>query len=213
MERYINFQASINFATSNRLQKLVKGYMDEGVTKLHLLLSTYGGKIPAGINIYNFLVGLPIEVVSIHNSSYVDSSGIIVYCAGKERYASPYGSFLFHNPICNIKEAMSLELPKMREITNSLENDQHKIIKIIKSVTNCSEEEIEELMDKRKSLNTLQALDIGLVMKEKIELFPKGVIFDNILDDHLSPVDYEKIPVEYNSIENVGTSEYIRRMM
>ena len=48
-----------------------------------------------GLNLYNVLRGLPIELVT-HKVGNVDSIGNTVLMAGSKRYACQHSTFMFH---------------------------------------------------------------------------------------------------------------------
>lgn len=62
---------------------------------VYLLLSTPGGSVMHGMNLYNVLRGMPFELIT-HNVGNVDSIGNAVFLAGAKRYAAPHSTFMFH---------------------------------------------------------------------------------------------------------------------
>ena len=58
-ETYIRLTAPIIQHSAEKLLQIVDQKYRSGVRKLHLLLSTPGGNVAHGINIYNFLKGGP----------------------------------------------------------------------------------------------------------------------------------------------------------
>ena len=95
---YISFFADINTVTASALMGTIGKHMSqnqETFRELHLLLSTMGGQVPAGISLYNMLMGLPVKVIT-HNTGTVNSIGNVVFLAGAERYAAKISSFMFH---------------------------------------------------------------------------------------------------------------------
>jgi hypothetical protein len=59
------------------------------------MLSTQGGSVMHGMNLYNLLRALPIEL-TIHNVGNVDSIGNVVFFAGSKRFAYAHSTFMFH---------------------------------------------------------------------------------------------------------------------
>ena len=80
---YVSFSAEINPHTTESLLSVMANLVNQRVKAVHLLLSTPGGRVMNGLNIYNVLIGLPIELVT-HNVGNVDSIGNAIFLAGHE---------------------------------------------------------------------------------------------------------------------------------
>src|ERR1700735_763784 len=78
---YISFSAEIIPHTTEALIALISHQVNIGVINLHLLISTPGGSVMNGMNLYNFLRALPLELTT-HNIGNVDSIGNAVFLAG-----------------------------------------------------------------------------------------------------------------------------------
>ena len=94
-EAFVSLSADINASTAETLMAVVFQQMTQGVKIVHLLMSTPGGDVMAGINLYNVLSGLPIHLIT-HNVGNVDSIGNAIFLAGKERYCCRHSTFMFH---------------------------------------------------------------------------------------------------------------------
>ena len=86
---YLNLQANINQDTATKLIAGIEAELKQGMTELHLLISSPGCFIDPGMAMYNFLRGIPVSVTT-YNYGSVDSVATVVYCAGKRRLATPY---------------------------------------------------------------------------------------------------------------------------
>ncbi len=84
-ETWIRLTAPITPYSTQRLFRVIDRKYQAGVRKIHLLLSTPGGSVAHGIAIYNFLRGIPVEILT-HNFGTVDSIGIIVFGSISESY-------------------------------------------------------------------------------------------------------------------------------
>ena len=62
------------------------------VQRVYLLLSTPGGSVMNGMNLYNVLKGMPFELIT-HNVGNVDSIGNVIFLAGEKRYATANATF------------------------------------------------------------------------------------------------------------------------
>ena len=67
------------------------------------MLSTPGGSVMNGLNLYNVLRGLPITLTT-HNVGNVDSIGNAIFLAGQIRYACPHSTFMFHGVAFNFPQ-------------------------------------------------------------------------------------------------------------
>jgi len=148
---YINFNDEIE-------KEIVKNFMDYCVRKInehrpkaiYFLFASPGGEVAAGINLYNFLKSLAPKVI-MHNMGSVDSIGIVVFLAGKERFASPHTSFHFHGVENTSQRNQQLDLKKVEEIKSKIERDQEKIASIIMENSTITESEMDELFWRGKA--------------------------------------------------------------
>jgi len=92
---YISFSAEINAHTTESLIAVFANEINQGKRDFYLMLSTPGGSVMNGLNLYNVLRGLPITLTT-HNVGNVDSIGNAVFLAGQTRYACPHSTFMFH---------------------------------------------------------------------------------------------------------------------
>jgi ATP-dependent Clp protease protease subunit len=195
MEGYINFSAYINYNTTSRLKKVIDNFLSKGMSKLHLMLSTPGGKFFESISTYNFLKKLSVEIdVYIYNNCYTDSAGIMLYCAGKNRFAVPYASFLFHPGTYTVEDRTVFEGSKLREILNMVEEDDRKFIEIVSTTAGCGKDVVSNLIDQRVSLTAQKAKEMGLVTEiSEYKISREAIIggmYENI-DGELSTVVFQ----------------------
>src|SRR6266702_4262635 len=93
---YISLSAEINVTTTEQIIAVATQLVtQQGFTRLYFLISTPGGTVMNGMNVYNVLRGLPAKIV-FHNVGNVDSIGNAIFLAGDERYACPHSTFMFH---------------------------------------------------------------------------------------------------------------------
>ena len=91
---YVSFSAEISPHTTESLLAIMSNCANQGVKTVYLLLSTPGGSVMNGLNIYNVLIGMPFELIT-HNVGNVDSIGNAIFLAGSKRYACPHSTFMF----------------------------------------------------------------------------------------------------------------------
>ena len=129
---YLSFLADINTVTASALIGTIGQHMNKdpgAFQELHLLLSTMGGQVAAGISLYNMLMALPVKVIT-YNTGQVNSIGNVVFLAGSERYASKVSSFMFHGVGFDVQN-QRFEEKLLIERLDSLRSDQNLIADII----------------------------------------------------------------------------------
>jgi len=152
--------------------------MSRGMKKLNLLISSPGGNVDPGIAIYNFLKGLPIEVIT-HNYGSCDSIASLVFCAGLKRYTISNSRFLIHGIGLTIQNQRFSETA-LNETINSMKNQRETISKIIAKECNKNLEDVEKDMLQGIILTPEQAIKYGLVTGIKDTLIPVGLNFINV---------------------------------
>jgi ATP-dependent Clp protease, protease subunit len=170
---YIKLFGGIDEAAVKAIMTTVEEKLRGGAKRFVLLLSSPGGNVFAGITLYNFLKGIPAEVIT-HNIGSTNSIAAAVFCAGDRRYSVPHGVFLVHGPRANFPQGASMEADALGERLNSLRIDTENIAGIIAANTNRTEEQVTQDMLDRVTLNPEQALEYGLVHEIREEIFPEG---------------------------------------
>lgn len=178
----IKFFAQVNEKSANALMNVLDQAINQGVRDITLLISTPGGSVFHGISIYNYLRGLPLDRLATHNFGSVDSIGVVMYCAGRERYSSPQARFLLHGVTLNFQGNVSLEEPQLEETLKGLKIDIENIAKVISENVEKDVHVVTETMIQRTTLNPEQAKEWGLVHKIQTELFPAGTQVISIQD-------------------------------
>jgi ATP-dependent protease ClpP protease subunit len=103
--------------------------MKKGAKEFIILISTPGGHVFHGLSAYNYLRGLPVKIIT-HNFGSVDSIGVVLFCAGDERYSSPQARFLLHGVSVNFGKS-SLEEKQLEERLKGLRIDIENIAKVL----------------------------------------------------------------------------------
>ena len=141
---YVSFSAEIIPSTTESLIATMTNLINLQVQEVYLLLSTPGGSVMNGMNLYNFLKGLPFELVT-HNIGNVDSIGNVVFLAGNKHYATANATFMFHGVGFENPQNQRLEEKFLRERLDGILSDQKRIGNIISQHTNLSGREIAKL--------------------------------------------------------------------
>ena len=194
-EAYIRFMAPVTPQTSDQLIRIVDDKIRSGYDKIHLMISSPGGSVFHGLSLYNFLYGIPLEV-DTYNFGSVDSIGVVLFCAGKNRYSVPNARFLIHGVSFNFQGQASFDEKMLDEQLKGLQIDQSNIAKIIAFTAKKSEEEIKVAMHNRTTLSPDEAKDYGLVTEIKNTLMPINAEFHSIgeFDNQLMQMPQLMIP-------------------
>jgi len=171
---HIRYFASVDENNIKKLMEVVEQKLKEGATRFVLLMSSPGGNVFYGLSGYNFLKGIPAEVVT-HNFGSIISMGLVLYCAGSKRLSVPHATFLLHGVQSNFPQGASLEEKQLEERLKSLQLDMENIAGVIAANTGRSEKEITDAMLQRTTLNPEQAVEFGLVHGITEKLFDRGV--------------------------------------
>lgn len=193
MECYIKFYAPVNANTAIQLQRIVEQQLAGGMKKLHLLLSTPGGSVHDGISVYNFLKGLPIET-NTYNFGSVDSIGVVIFCAGTNRFSVPHARFLLHPVSLQVPAGAVLDEPSIGEKLKMLKADEKNIASVIAYTVGKKAEEIFKLIHNRTTLDPEEAKAEGVVTEIKSGLVPAGANLLSIYDQQAQQPQLLQMP-------------------
>lgn len=170
---YVSFSAEVNPTTCEGLLGACTDLANKGVKQVHLLLSTPGGSVTNGMNVYGVLRALPFELIT-HNVGSVDSIGNVIFLAGEKRYSNAEATFMFHGVVTHIQNA-SLGPKQMRESLSSLVADEGKIGKVIVDRTGFAKSRVEELFQQGSTVDAEYAKDNGIINDIRQAKVPTGV--------------------------------------
>lgn len=140
---YVSFSAEINPSTTETLINAMANLANKEVQKVYLAISTLGGSVMNGINLYSVLKGMPFEL-TIHNVGNVSSIGNAVFLAGTKRYAISNAVFMFHGVGFDIQN-QRFEQKQLQEKLDGLLSDQNRIGDIITNNTNLNKRQVAQL--------------------------------------------------------------------
>ena len=100
----------------------------------------------------------------------VNSAGVLIFLAGKERFAFPRARFLFHEVMASVK-IKGAKASDVREMADTLEDSQKMMAETVAEILGKTSEEIMELCRAEKHIGTDKALEIGLI-SEVLKLVP-----------------------------------------
>jgi ATP-dependent Clp protease, protease subunit len=169
----IKFFAPVIDVTVNALMDAIDQKMKQGVKDFIILISSPGGSVIHGLSTYNYLKGLPVNIIT-HNFGSVDSIGIVLYCAGTRRLSVPQARFLLHGVSTQFTGNQNLEEKQLEERLKGLRIDSENIAKVISVNTGKNMQEVINAMLERITLNPEEAKSWGLVNEIKSQLFETG---------------------------------------
>ena len=138
---YISFSAGINQVSTENLIGVMSNCANLEVQKVCLLLSTPGGMVVNGLNLYNVLLGMPFELI-VHNVGVVNSIGNTIFLAGKKRYATKTATFMFHGVGVPIRQDQRLDEKSLLEHLRRVRDEHRTIGRIISEYTYIAAAEI-----------------------------------------------------------------------
>jgi ATP-dependent Clp protease, protease subunit len=171
---YISFSAEVSPHTTESLLAVMANCANQRVKTVYLLLSTPGGSVMNGLNIYNVLIGMPFELIT-HNVGNVDSIGNAIFLAGAKRYACPHSTFMFHGVGLDIKnQTVRLEEKNLNEHLAHILSDHKRIGTIITERTKLDEKVVATLFSEAQTKDATFAVSTGIVHEIKDVQIPPG---------------------------------------
>ena len=172
-EVYVTFSAEINVNTTESLIASMTQLANQGVPKVTLLLSTPGGAVMNGMNVYNVLRAMPFELTT-HNVGNVDSIGNAIFLAGEKRYASPHSTFMFHGVGFQSQPGQVLEEKILRERLGGIQADQKRIGDVIAERTSLQLDAIGALFLEAQTKDAAYAIGAGIIHEIRDAKIPAG---------------------------------------
>jgi ATP-dependent Clp protease, protease subunit len=172
-EVYVSFSAEISPNSTESLIALLSQLANEKRQHVCLLLSTGGGSVMHGMNLYNVMRGLPFRLTT-HNVGNVDSIGNAIFLAGDHRIACPHSTFMFHGVGVDVT-GIRLEEKNLREFLGSIDADQRRIAAIIAERTKLGADDVAQLFREATTQNATYAVGAGIVDEVRDVEIPDGV--------------------------------------
>ena len=170
---YVSFSAEIIPNTTESLINVMTTCANSNVKSVYLLLSTPGGSVMNGLNLYNVLKGLPFELTT-HNVGNVDSIGNAVFLSGTKRYATSIATFMFHGVGFNAQQQQRFEEKNLRERLEGVLSDQRRIGDIIAQHTNLNAKQIAQLFRQAQTKDAGYAKSKGIIHDIRDVQIPSG---------------------------------------
>mgnify|MGYP003499145666 FL=1 len=185
MEAWIRYMAGVNPQTASALMRAIDQRMAEGMSHLHLMISSPGGSVFHGLSIHNFLRSVGIQV-STYNFGSVDSIGVVIFCAGSHRVCVPSSRFHIHGVKLNFRGELSFDEKALEEHLKLMATDYDNIAKVIADTTGQSVKKVVADMNKQTSLMPTDAEKYGLVHEVRNQFVPAQAGMTVIYEDATS---------------------------
>jgi ATP-dependent Clp protease, protease subunit len=169
-QTYLIFQAAINSQTVNQL---LAATIQAPTSDVYILISSSGGEVVAGITAYNLLKIIPKKLTT-HNVGNIDSIGNAIFLAGKQRFASPHATFMFHGVSRGIGANMNVSTNTLAEWLDGNRADERRIPNIVKEQTKLTREQIAAFFQESRTMNATEALNVGIIEKISEIQIPAG---------------------------------------
>jgi len=177
---YVSFSAEILPHTTEALLGLMANISNSKIKNVYLFLSTAGGSVMHGFNLFNMLKGMPFKLIT-HNVGNVDSIGNIIFLAGEKRYSCAHSTFMFHGVGFNTPPNMRLEEKILRERLGSIQADQNRIGKIITDRTSITNSEVRKLFREAKTRDPDFARSKGIIHDIREVEIPLGATVQQLV--------------------------------
>ena len=172
-EIYISFTSLVNPHTTQILMGALTNAVNNGHTKIHLMLSSPGGQVAEGITLYNLIRSLPIPVYT-YNIGTVNSIANVVFQAGERRITATNSSFMFHGVGFDIQNAR-MELTHLIEKIQELQKDEALISAIMVERTGLSDAQAQNLFRTMAFMDAKKAVESGIADEVSDINLPSGV--------------------------------------
>lgn len=169
----VSFSAEIIPQTTESLLHVCAQLANQGVPNVYLVISTPGGSVMHGLNVYNVLRAMPFKLIT-HNAGNVDSIGNVVFLAGSERYACSTSTFMFHGVGTGVQKDERLEEKSLLERLDAVQADQQRIADVISQRSSLSLERIEELFLEQRTKDPTYAKESGIIHDIRDVKLPAG---------------------------------------
>jgi len=145
-------------------------------SELLIHMSSTGGNLHEGFTLYHFLKSLPVKV-TVTNAGSVESSAVIAYLGGRERFVSANARFVFH-PWTWDFGAGARYIPTIKEALHSLEADMARYVLVVEEATKeaTTPFDVKSSETVAKVISAMAAVDHGIAHEIKEPATPPGAV-------------------------------------
>ncbi len=178
---FFTFHDNINLESANRFMDFcAKAIQQYRPKQLYFLFSSGGGMVDSGVTLYNYLRGLPQEII-MHNVGSIDSIANAVFLAGDVRYATSISVFLLHGITWTFNQVTTLTYSQMQETSSRFDAAEQLSARIIGERTMLTSDEVRELFRQGQSKDPAFALEKGLIQEVRDVNIPDGAVLHSIV--------------------------------
>lgn len=164
---FLSFVGMIDSGSINNLLRIVNDQVQQRQTKhIVLLISSPGGDTTAAFAAYNVLRNVKADLTTF-NIGNVDSAAMLLFCAGKERYALQGTRFLIHGNSFNPPPNMQMDSALMDAQLQQLKSLNQMVIRVVSETAKKKDAEIEAAVHSQAILTPEQAKVWGIVQEVK----------------------------------------------
>jgi ATP-dependent protease ClpP protease subunit len=172
---YVSFSALFNTKNVENLMGMFTTILQRGATEVTLILSSTGGTVDDGLAAYTQLQALNIQL-STYNPSNIGSIANIVFLAGSQRSAAPWGTFYFHGVGRTYPQDTFLTEVETIKSIEGMRRDTGRLTNILQSRTGLTGEDIATLYASAegRTVDCDFALSKGIIDKTEKLSIPGG---------------------------------------
>ena len=164
---YVSFCKTVNFDTATALIRTCREVVSDrqhNWDKLRLMMSSSGGNISAAFAAYNEIRSMPIELETL-NTGATDSSALMIFMAGKKRYACARSAFQLRQLSWSFPSKDDVEFSVISDAARWLQEYQQMIAEAIAEGTDgrLTRDKVVEMIQTGMTLDPRQAKEVGLI--------------------------------------------------
>jgi len=174
-DHYVFFGAEINPASANNFIALLLQLIPHAPDCVVIAMNSSGGGVVPGIAMYNQMLAMPYPIVT-HNVGNVDSIATAVFVGGRDRYACPASTFMFHGVGFAGNANERLEENNLTAKLDTVIADHRRISGIFaaRTQTRLSVKASMNLFKEQRTKNAQWALDNGIITAIRDFTLPAG---------------------------------------
>jgi ATP-dependent Clp protease protease subunit len=128
---------------------------------IHLLFNSGGGMIVDAINMHNYVMGFPADIlITMFNSGGVQSAAVLVFLSAPHRVVCPYAKFMLHPAVWNAPSGLNTE--QARIVSRSLAKNDKDIDDILQTRIKMPAAKWKQARRHQLEISVQEAIDFGL---------------------------------------------------
>jgi ATP-dependent Clp protease, protease subunit len=168
---YVSFCKAVNYDTVTSLLNFVRSTLSHSkdgkasnFDHVRIMISSGGGNMIAAFGAYNEIKSMPVEIHTM-NTGATDSAALMIFMAGKKRYACPRSGFLFHQTAWTFSSRDDVPLTVISDAARWLNSYEAMMAEVIAdgSKGKLTKDKVLSMIAVGTTVTAKEALDIGLV--------------------------------------------------